>query len=156
MRAVSGTAVVSFAMASAMSAFLYMSNQPISLPGATAWASCLLANQRGVIQSEERSRDTPAVRSFLAQLQLLFAGHETTTHHLANGLLALFGLVFTPIFYVIVRNLADGKGKAVPLERRDAGGSTHRKSRRRTAARGNRGIARAIPGDAGVAGHRRP
>ena len=30
-------------------------------------------------------------------------------------------------------------------ERRDAGGSTHRKSRRRTAARGNRRIAHAIP-----------
>ena len=26
----------------------------------------------------------------------------------------LFGLVFTPIFYVIVRNLADGKGGKKP------------------------------------------
>jgi hypothetical protein len=28
----------------------------------------------------------------------------------------LFGLVFTPIFYIVVRNLADGarRGKAVP------------------------------------------
>ena len=27
----------------------------------------------------------------------------------------LFGLIFTPIFYMIVRNLADGRQRKVPL-----------------------------------------